>query len=365
MANDRSREGKGSVGAKGPRPIGSPTLPVSPDRYPRAICPLAASANLLKGLVPRVGFELTAYRLRSGCSTAELPGPQPSTHSVFRRPRQGACRWAGQPGAGSAVVSARSAGLAVAPAGAASTATGTAPLDAAPGGSPPGERVEGAAARAERCHSRLLAAAIGADIARIGKGAGGAVEPFAHAREIAVLGFFEPRHHQAEARGSRGRGPGFRRACRRAAARHGRRRICRKRRRRRRIGFSAVRDGGGPRPTAAPPGRLRPVLRGFRARPGSGQRAARSAPPGKRFSVRQIAHRPAPARDEERCAKRVRRLCRARRCVLPAAASARGAPPGLGEIGGQGPRLAASVRARSRSPRAAASTAQFVMITPR
>jgi hypothetical protein len=28
----------------------------------------------LKSLVPRVGFELTAYRLRSGCSTAELPG---------------------------------------------------------------------------------------------------------------------------------------------------------------------------------------------------------------------------------------------------------------------------------------------------
>ena len=28
----------------------------------------------LKKLVPRVGFEPTAYRLRSGCSTAELPG---------------------------------------------------------------------------------------------------------------------------------------------------------------------------------------------------------------------------------------------------------------------------------------------------
>src|SRR6266446_6482393 len=27
-----------------------------------------------KGVVPRVGFEPTAYRLRSGCSTAELSG---------------------------------------------------------------------------------------------------------------------------------------------------------------------------------------------------------------------------------------------------------------------------------------------------
>jgi hypothetical protein len=30
--------------------------------------------NLLKNMVPRVGFELTTYRLRSGCSTAELSG---------------------------------------------------------------------------------------------------------------------------------------------------------------------------------------------------------------------------------------------------------------------------------------------------
>src|SRR6478609_3518235 len=32
------------------------------------------SRKLLKKLVPRVGFEPTAYRLRSGCSTAELSG---------------------------------------------------------------------------------------------------------------------------------------------------------------------------------------------------------------------------------------------------------------------------------------------------
>ena len=29
-------------------------------------------------MVPRVGFELTTYRLRSGCSTAELSGPRRS-----------------------------------------------------------------------------------------------------------------------------------------------------------------------------------------------------------------------------------------------------------------------------------------------
>jgi hypothetical protein len=28
-------------------------------------------------MVPRVGFEPTTYRLRSGCSTAELPGQRP------------------------------------------------------------------------------------------------------------------------------------------------------------------------------------------------------------------------------------------------------------------------------------------------
>src|SRR5258707_2322817 len=33
--------------------------------------------NYLKNMVPRVGFEPTTYRLRSGCSTAELPGQRP------------------------------------------------------------------------------------------------------------------------------------------------------------------------------------------------------------------------------------------------------------------------------------------------
>ena len=35
------------------------------------------SRFLLDQMVPRVGFEPTTYRLRSGCSTAELPGQRP------------------------------------------------------------------------------------------------------------------------------------------------------------------------------------------------------------------------------------------------------------------------------------------------
>src|SRR4051794_9423809 len=47
------------------------------------------SRKLLKKLVPRVGFEPTAYRLRSGCSTAELSGllqlqPVPAYYPIVR-----------------------------------------------------------------------------------------------------------------------------------------------------------------------------------------------------------------------------------------------------------------------------------------
>ena len=47
------------------------------------------SRELLKELVPRVGFEPTAYRLRSGCSTAELSGlyrlqPVPAYYPIAR-----------------------------------------------------------------------------------------------------------------------------------------------------------------------------------------------------------------------------------------------------------------------------------------
>src|SRR5260370_28015960 len=46
----------------------------SPDASPTARLRSASCPKLLKRLVPRVGFELTTYRLRSGCSTAELSG---------------------------------------------------------------------------------------------------------------------------------------------------------------------------------------------------------------------------------------------------------------------------------------------------
>jgi hypothetical protein len=36
--------------------------------------PYLSRSRFRKGMVPRVGFEPTTYRLRSGCSTAELPG---------------------------------------------------------------------------------------------------------------------------------------------------------------------------------------------------------------------------------------------------------------------------------------------------
>src|SRR5437868_6519890 len=37
-----------------------------------------SDALSLDQMVPRVGFEPTTYRLRSGCSTAELPGQRPA-----------------------------------------------------------------------------------------------------------------------------------------------------------------------------------------------------------------------------------------------------------------------------------------------
>src|SRR6202043_3669604 len=44
-------------------------------------------------MVPRVGFEPTAYRLRSGCSTAELPGRRDQrVCSRFERGRQAVWR---------------------------------------------------------------------------------------------------------------------------------------------------------------------------------------------------------------------------------------------------------------------------------
>src|SRR3984893_8320671 len=36
-----------------------------------------SDAHSVDQMVPRVGFEPTTYRLRSGCSTAELPGQRP------------------------------------------------------------------------------------------------------------------------------------------------------------------------------------------------------------------------------------------------------------------------------------------------
>ena len=45
---------------------------------------LTFRCTFLDEMVPRVGFEPTTYRLRSGCSTAELPGrhdrEQPPAH---------------------------------------------------------------------------------------------------------------------------------------------------------------------------------------------------------------------------------------------------------------------------------------------
>src|SRR4051794_40755050 len=57
--------------------------------YPRSGEISAAPHKLLKRLVPRVGFEPTAYRLRSGCSTAELSGllqlqPVPAYYPIVR-----------------------------------------------------------------------------------------------------------------------------------------------------------------------------------------------------------------------------------------------------------------------------------------
>src|SRR5947207_6103195 len=62
---------------------------VTPD-VGSAVVPCARPPpELLKELVPRVGFEPTAYRLRSGCSTAELPGRRNRrVFSRFERGRQ-------------------------------------------------------------------------------------------------------------------------------------------------------------------------------------------------------------------------------------------------------------------------------------
>jgi hypothetical protein len=58
---------------------------------------LGLTMILLKYMVPRVGFELTAYRLRSGCSTAELPGPRRSLIACSAAPAK---PFATQTGAG-------------------------------------------------------------------------------------------------------------------------------------------------------------------------------------------------------------------------------------------------------------------------
>src|SRR3954470_22682654 len=68
--------------------------------------------NRAKRLVPRVGFEPTAYRLRSGCSTAELSGlyrlqPVPAYYPIVgpepsgSAGRAGATRGSGASTAGS------------------------------------------------------------------------------------------------------------------------------------------------------------------------------------------------------------------------------------------------------------------------
>ena len=59
----------------GRRSTRSPSSPDLPARWPEEV-------------VPRVGFEPTAYRLRSGCSTAELSGPHRARlrQRRFRRP---------------------------------------------------------------------------------------------------------------------------------------------------------------------------------------------------------------------------------------------------------------------------------------
>jgi hypothetical protein len=67
--------------------------------------------------VPRVGFEPTAYRLRSGCSTAELSGlygfqPAPASYPIMRPEPSGSAGLAGAIG-GSAVSIAGSIGGAV------------------------------------------------------------------------------------------------------------------------------------------------------------------------------------------------------------------------------------------------------------
>jgi hypothetical protein len=60
-----------------------------------------SSAGSFRGLieitVPRVGFEPTTYRLRSGCSTAELPGPCHAFLAGSRAPAKGSKSAANRP----------------------------------------------------------------------------------------------------------------------------------------------------------------------------------------------------------------------------------------------------------------------------
>src|SRR5437016_2390187 len=122
--------------------------------------------NYLRNMVPRVGFEPTAYRLRSGCSTAELPGRRDRmVCSRFEGSRQAVWRGDGHFGQGRSEVE-RSAGS-----GRDRQRRGR----NRPGRCAPGKGVEGAAAGAQRTPFEAFPTARRADVTRIGCCADGAV----------------------------------------------------------------------------------------------------------------------------------------------------------------------------------------------
>src|SRR5271167_256578 len=142
-------------------------------------------------MVPRVGFEPTAYRLRSGCSTAELPGRRDRlVSSLFECRRQAVWRDGRQLRRGRGKLG-RSTGFG---------RNRQIAAGVRPGECTPREGIEGAAMGTQRAPIEALSAAARADIARIRYSTDGAVEPLARRSEVAVLGLLEPRHQQAQAR---------------------------------------------------------------------------------------------------------------------------------------------------------------------
>src|SRR5436309_1671401 len=145
-------------------------------------------------MVPRVGFEPTTYRLRSGCSTAELPGQRPvGDHGAYRDELLASNPSVAKP-IRDRISRRRVPGWQF-------PSFGTRRLchnresgaGGGPGRRPPRQSIKTAAMRTEGSPFEAFSATSGADIARVGHRGNGSVEPFARPRADTVFRLLKPR----------------------------------------------------------------------------------------------------------------------------------------------------------------------------